>query len=82
MIYEGRELHTVFETSDIGVLAIAKSILQDAGIVYFTKGEEVSNLFTPNYGYNPLFNQVEIKVSREDKDNAIELLKDLLQHEE
>ncbi len=74
------ELLTVLETADIGIIMVAKSLLEEAGIRYLAKGEGLQHLFGAGVfgaGFNPLTGPVQIQVSKEDSATAIELLKDL-----
>ena len=74
------ELVTVMETGDPGLIMVAKSILEEADIKYYAKGEGVQHLFgagTFGSGFNPLTGPVQIQVSREDFAEALELLKEL-----
>ena len=63
---------TVLTIRDPGVLAVAKSLLDEAGIEYFAKGEDVQNL-------TPLMLWVELQVSTNDEAEARTLLADLAQ---
>lgn len=72
---------TVLESGDPGLLAIAKSILEAAGIQYFAKGEGVQDLFAAGRfgtGFNPFTGAVELQVAAEDGDQAKALLRDLI----
>ncbi|GAW91003.1 DUF2007 domain-containing protein [Calderihabitans maritimus] len=74
------DLVTVLKSENPAVIMIAKSILEGAGIRYFAKGERLQDLFALGRfgsGFNPLLGPVEIRVSRDDKEMAEELLKDL-----
>jgi hypothetical protein len=74
------ELLTVLETADIGIIMVAKSILEEAGIRYLAKGEGLQHLFGAGVfgaGFNTLTGPVQIQVSKDDSATAIELLKDL-----
>jgi hypothetical protein len=61
---------TVLTVRDPGLLAVAQSLLDGAGIPYFTKGESVQNLM-------PFLTWVELQVAPEDADEARALLADL-----
>jgi hypothetical protein len=68
-------LVTVFETNDPGLLVIAKSLLDDAGIAYVVSGEEVQSLFAGGHllsDFTP-----SIQVSPEDAADAREMLQGL-----
>jgi hypothetical protein len=66
---ERPELVSVFETNDLSILALAKSMLEEAGIAYVAKGE----LPMSQLAVGP----AEIQVDRDDKDMAHDLLRDL-----
>jgi hypothetical protein len=61
---------TVLTVRDPGVLALAQSVLDDAGIQYFAKGEETQNLY-------PFLTWVELQVAADDAEEARALLADL-----
>jgi Putative prokaryotic signal transducing protein len=63
---------TVLTVRDPGVLAVAKSVLDEAGIEYFAKGEDVQHL-------TPLMLWVELQVGAPDEAEARTLLADLAQ---
>jgi hypothetical protein len=63
---------TVFETSDPGVLAVVKSLLEDADIPYFAAGENFQSLFPG--GFNAFAGPVRMEVSPDDARRARELL--------
>ena len=72
------KLVTVLYTVDHGLTAIAKSILDGAGIWYFAKGEAIQDLFgLGRIGYSVLTGPVEIQVRQEDEEVARALLEDL-----
>ena len=74
------ELVTIFESSERGIIALAKSILEDAGIKYFPKGEGLQDLFGFGRvgGYNILVGPVEIQVRKDDEEVAKEILGELI----
>lgn len=73
--YEYVDLVTVLVASDLGEIAIVKSLLEEAEIKYFAKNENTSNLF----GLRGIgFLSVQIQVSKNDEDVARLILKDLL----
>lgn len=77
--YEYVELVTVF-AGDMSTILVAKSILDDAGIRYFAKGEGLQHLFgwgNLGAGYNMLMGAVQIQVARADVEVAKALLADL-----
>jgi len=63
---------TVLETSDPALLAVAKSLLEAAGIPFFAKGEALQNLFGAGTvaGFNPITGPVELQVSVDDAADA------------
>ena len=63
---------TVFETSDPGVLAVVKSLLEDADIPYYASGEHFQSLFPG--GFNAFAGPVRIEVSPDDARGARERL--------
>jgi len=69
----------VFATGDQGLVALAKSLLQSAGIEFMVRGEGIQNLF--GIGslslVNPFTGLVEFLVAAEDADDARTLLEDL-----
>jgi len=72
------ELVTALESTDPGKIMIAKSMLEEAGIRYFAKGEGIQHLFgwgTFGTGFNLLTGPVQIMVSVDDIAEALELLK-------
>lgn len=72
-------LVTVLATRDPALIAIAKSLLDDADIQYLAKGEATNALFGGALtGFNPTASLVQIQVHRDDAADARELLKDLL----
>ena len=74
------QLVTILATGDRTLLAIAKGILDDAGIRYLAQGEQVQDLFgagTAFTGYNPIVGPIELKVLSSDVEHATDLLKQL-----
>lgn len=72
---------TVLESADPGLLAVAKSLLEDASIEYFAKNEGVQDLFAFGRfgtGFNPLVGPVQLQVAAEDAEEASALLRDLV----
>lgn len=73
-------LVTVYETGNEAVVAVIKSILDEAGIRYLAKGEGVQDLFGVGIlgtGFNPITGPVQFRVMPEDQEYATELLKDI-----
>lgn len=75
---------TVLETSDPALLAVAKSLLEEADIPYFAKGEGIQDLFGAGRltGFNPITGPVELQVSAEDAADAHAALVDLTRRDE
>lgn len=70
----------VFSTGNEAVIAVVKSILDEANIRYLVNGENVENLFALGVigtGFNPATGPVEFQVMPEDVKYAKELLKDV-----
>lgn len=70
----------VFETGHDGIIAIVKSILDEAQIPYLAEGEGVQDLFGVGVigtGFNPVTGPVVFKVLPENAEYARELLKDV-----
>ena len=83
--YDHERLVTVYETGHEGVVAVIKSILDEAQIPYLAKGEGVQDLFgvgVVGVGFNPVTGPVEFKVMPEDEKYARELLKDIIENPE
>jgi hypothetical protein len=70
------KIETVYVTGDPALVAMAKSLFEDAGIQYFTKGDEIQDLFGMRRlgGLNILCGPVEFVVAAEDAPAARELL--------
>ena len=62
---------TVLSTTDPGLLAVAQSLLEAAGIEFVTKGGSTSRIVPPFQGW------VELQVAADDVAAARELLADL-----
>lgn len=74
------ELVTVYATGNGALIALAKSILEDAGIPYFAKGEGLQDLFGAGrlgVGFNSAIGPVEIQVAGKHFEEARLLLQDL-----
>jgi len=75
------ELSTVLETSDAGLIVIAKSLLEAAEIPFMVRGEEIQDLFGIGRfpgNINVLVGPVELKVTAQYKDEALAILADLM----
>lgn len=59
---------TVFKTGNPVVLALARSVLEDAGIRCFVKGAVLKDLFG--------IGTAEVRVGKEDEERAVRLLRD------
>jgi hypothetical protein len=68
------EFVTVMTTRDHSELALAKSLLEAAGIEFFARNEEVEALIAAG--------PVELQVRPEDEEEARDLLRDLEEREE
>ncbi len=68
---QGLNLVRVFETENPTIIMVAKSLLEDAGIEYFSSGEQLP------FGFNPLSGSLVIGVRHEEAEEARELLKNL-----
>ena len=71
---------TVLESGDPALLAVAKSLLEGAGIQYFAKGEGVQDLFAGGRigaGFNPFTGPIQLQVAADDAEQAKALLGDL-----
>ena len=71
---------TVLATGDPLLLGLAKSLLDDAGIIYVTKGEalqEVIGVGRFGIGMNPIAGPVELQVRSEDAGEARRIVSDL-----
>lgn len=72
------DLVTVLKTKDPAVIAIAKSILDGAGIQHVARGETANALFGGALaGFSATASLVQIQVHRADSEDVHELLKDL-----
>ena len=73
---------TVLATGDPGLMAIAKSILQSAEVLFATRGEGIQDIIGFGRmagGFNPLTGPMELQVRAEDAEDARLLLADLLE---
>jgi hypothetical protein len=70
------KIETVYATEDPALVALAKSLLEDAKIEHFTKGYEIQDLIGIGRlgGLNILCGRVEFMVAAEDAPTARELL--------
>jgi hypothetical protein len=78
-------LVTVFKSGHEGLIAVAKSMLDEAEIKYLIKNEGVQDLVGLGVfgtGFNPLTGPIQIQVLPEDETYARDLLKDVEASEE
>jgi len=71
------ELVTVLETGDQSQVAVARSMLEGAGIPSIARNERLQNLFgwgSIGTGYNVAMGPIRLQVHREDEEAAKELL--------
>ena len=71
------ELVTVLETGDQSLVAVAKSVLDGAGIPCIARNERLQNLFgwgTIGTGFNAAMGAIRLQVLQEDEEVAKELL--------
>lgn len=79
------KLVTVFKSGNEALIAIAKSMLDEAEIKYLIKNEGVQDLLGLGVfgtGFNPLTGPIQIQVLPEDEVTAKEILKDVEASEE
>jgi hypothetical protein len=70
-------LITVLTTGNQAIIAVAKSLLDDANITYFAKGEGLQNLFgfgTLGTGFNPIVGPIELQVEEHQAEEAKTIL--------
>ena len=71
------EMVTVLETGDQSLIAVAKSVLEGAGIPSIARNERLQNIFgwgTIGTGYNAAIGPIRLQVLKEDAETAKELL--------
>jgi hypothetical protein len=70
---------TVLETGDPGLLGVARSLLESAGIPNFAQGEALQDLFGVGrlVGFNPVTGPVRLQVSADDAEEARAVLMQL-----
>jgi len=71
---------SVFATDDPVAMGVAESLLEEADISYFAKGDELQDAFGPGHvglGFSPVAGPMEIQVSEEDTEEALTILEDL-----
>ncbi|MCY7362305.1 MAG: hypothetical protein LH629_09605 [Ignavibacteria bacterium] len=75
-------LVAVFATGNEAIVAVVKSVLDEAEIRYMAQGDGVQDLFGVGVlgtGFNPITGPVIFKVMPEDENYAKELLKDIIE---
>jgi hypothetical protein len=73
------DLVPLFETANIGLLMVVKSVLESAGISYMVQGEEGLHVFPSSFSaglFNPSAFRAVIKVRRKDLSDAQKLLEE------
>ncbi len=78
---DNESLVTVFETGNEAIVAVVKSILDEAKILYLAQGDGVQDLFGVGVigtGFNPITGPVVFQVMPDDANYARELLKDIV----
>jgi hypothetical protein len=65
---------TVLETMDLGLIALAKSLLESSGIEYVTLNENFGSIYN---GFYAITGQIQIQVQGEEAEIAKSLLADL-----
>ncbi len=74
------DLVTVFESSDVTLMALAKAALDEAGIRYVAQSEDIQDLFglgRLGSGYNAITGPPRIRVTAEEAERAREVLREL-----
>ena len=66
-------LVTVFQTSDVVLVALAKAALESEQIAYVSQGKGLQDWLFPG-GYNPVTGLIRFQVAAEDADRAREAL--------
>ncbi len=76
----GAALVSVLETGDAGLIAVAESLLLDAGIPYLKKGDGLQDLFALGrfgLGFNPVTGPAILQVASSQAAVAAEILRDV-----
>lgn len=68
------EFVTVLQTVDLGLLAIAKSLLEGSSIEYITQNENFGSIYN---GFYSITGMIKLQVHKEDAQSAVELLEEL-----
>ncbi|MDD5361437.1 MAG: DUF2007 domain-containing protein [Ignavibacteria bacterium] len=77
------KLITVFKSGHEGLIALAKSVLDEAGIEYLIKNEGVQDLMGIGVfgtGFNPITGPVQIQVLPSNEEYAKDLLKNMVEN--
>jgi len=70
----------IFETSDVNLVAILKSVFEDAGIAFDTRNEALQDLIYGRMaGFNPVVGPIEFWVREDDENAARQLIAETLQ---
>jgi hypothetical protein len=80
MKHKEQKLVTIFSSGKHALIALAKSILDDANIEYYAKNERTEDLIGLGVfgtGFNSAIGPIELQVLEEDAEEAKKLLKDL-----
>lgn len=78
-VEQEEDLAPLFETSNVGLLMVVKSVLESAGIPYVVQGEEWAHVFPTGLStgfFNPSAFAAVIKVRRKDLPDARKLLEE------
>ncbi len=70
---------TVFESGDPALIGVAESLLEEAEIEFFAKGEGIQDLFAAGRigRVNPVVGPVQLQVAAEDAEQAVAALHEL-----
>ncbi len=77
---DNSEFVTVYETGNVALLAVVKSLLDDGNIKYFVKGENLQNLTgagSIGFGSNLVLGPIEVQVEKRNKLRAVKLLQNV-----
>jgi hypothetical protein len=76
---EAPDFVKVFESSDLGLTAIIKSILIDADVEYLVQGEHMQSILGGqfSFAFGADIGKVEFFVQKNDEEIAVELLKEI-----
>ncbi len=74
------EFVTVYETGNVALIAVVKSMLDDGNIKYYIKGENLQSLTgagSIGFGYNLAVGPIKVQVEKKNKSLALRLLKNV-----